>query len=385
MFFINQIGEYFIGLLSGLGFLTRAARPTDLPAGHLWRGGTHLYFYDGTSDVDLTGISGGAAGGDLTGTYPNPTIAANAVDNTKLRDSTALSVIGRSANSTGDPADIAAAAASGAVLRESGSTLGFGTVATAGLATNAVDNTILRDSGALSVVGRSANSSGDPADIAATAASGAVLRESASVLGFGTIVAAGLASKAVTLAKMDDIATASVLGRNTALTGVPEVLATIPTGTVPAFTGDVTSPGGSLTLTIAALAVTDAKVATANKDGAAGTASMRTLGTGASQACGGTDARLSDARTPTAHAPTHKSGGTDAVKLDELAAPTDVTTLNVSISAHGLTPKLPNIATQYLDGTGSYSVPAGVGGSTATGDLALVLRLLQSYGFVLGA
>jgi hypothetical protein len=42
--------------------------------------------------------------------------------------------------------------------------------------------------------------------------------------------------------------------------------------------------------TIAALAVTDAKVAAANKDGAAATASMRTLGTGAAQAAAGNHA-----------------------------------------------------------------------------------------------
>jgi hypothetical protein len=46
------------------------------------------------------------------------------------------------------------------------------------------------------------------------------------------------------------------------------------------------------------LAVTDAKVATANKDGAAATVSMRTLGTGELQACAGNDSRLSDTRTP---------------------------------------------------------------------------------------
>jgi hypothetical protein len=68
-------------------------------------------------------------------------VADNAITNAKLRQSGALSVIGRSANSTGNVADISASAASGAVLRESGSTLGFGTITTAGITNNAVDNT----------------------------------------------------------------------------------------------------------------------------------------------------------------------------------------------------------------------------------------------------
>jgi hypothetical protein len=69
--------------------------------------------------------------------------------------------------------------------------------------------------------------------------------------------------------------------------------------------------GAVTTGKIAALAVTEAeianttithgKVAAANKDGAAGTPSMRTLGTGALQACAGNDARLSDSRTPVSH------------------------------------------------------------------------------------
>jgi hypothetical protein len=50
---------------------------------------------------------------------------------------------------------------------------------------------------------------------------------------------------------------------------------------------------------IALLAITDAQVATANKDGASGTPSMRTLGTGAAQATAGNDPRLSDSRDPT--------------------------------------------------------------------------------------
>lgn len=63
--------------------------------------------------------------------------------------------------------------------------------------------------------------------------------------------------------------------------------------------------------TIAALAITNAEVSASAaiaesklslaSDAAAGTASRRTLGTGATQACAGNDARLSDARTPSAH------------------------------------------------------------------------------------
>lgn len=43
---------------------------------------------------------------------------------------------------------------------------------------------------------------------------------------------------------------------------------------------------------------------------------------------------------------------------------TDITTANVSTTAHGFTPKLPNDSTKYLDGTGAYSVPSGGGGSS---------------------
>jgi len=65
--------------------------------------------------------------------------------------------------------------------------------------------------------------------------------------------------------------------------------------------------------------------------------------------CGGTTKP-----TPDAHATSHKTGGSDAVKLDELAAPTDVTTLNVSSTAHGLAPKHPNDATKFLSGAATY-------------------------------
>jgi len=51
---------------------------------------------------------------------------------------------------------------------------------------------------------------------------------------------------------------------------------------------------------------------------------------------------------------------------------TDVTTNNVSTSAHGFAPKLPNDATKFLDGTGNYSAPAGSGGGSATWPASMV-------------
>jgi hypothetical protein len=65
------------------------------------------------------------------------TSTTTGVTNSKLRHSAALSVIGRSADSAGAPADIAAAN-DGEVFRRSGTAVGFGTVATAGIANAAV-------------------------------------------------------------------------------------------------------------------------------------------------------------------------------------------------------------------------------------------------------
>lgn len=47
------------------------------------------------------------------------------------------------------------------------------------------------------------------------------------------------------------------------------------------------------------------------------------------------------------------------IKLDQLAAPTDVTTLNVTTSAHGLMPKLPGGTTTFFRADGSFATPSG--------------------------
>lgn len=59
------------------------------------------------------------------------------------------------------------------------------------------------------------------------------------------------------------------------------------------------------------------------------------------------------------HATTHLSGGADAVKLDDLAAPDDNTDLNASAAAHGLLPKLSGTATEYLTGVGTWVAVSG--------------------------
>lgn len=127
-------------------------------------------------------------------------------------------------------------------------------------------------------------------------------------------------------------------------------------------TSDANKPVSTATQT-----ALNAKEATANKGAASGYAGLDgstkvpiaqlPTGTTATTVTIGNDARLSDARTPLAHATSHKSGGTDAIKLDELAAPTDVTTLDATTSAHGLMQKYPGGTTNFLRADGAFAAP----------------------------
>jgi hypothetical protein len=55
------------------------------------------------------------------------------------------------------------------------------------------------------------------------------------------------------------------------------------------------------------------------------------------------------------------TGSTDGglLRLDTISAPTDSTSLDASTNAHGLLPKLSGTATEYMNGTGAWSTPAG--------------------------
>lgn len=64
-------------------------------------------------------------------------------------------------------------------------------------------------------------------------------------------------------------------------------------------------------------------------------------------------------QTPIGHKVSHQFSGSDAIKLDDLAAPDDNSDLNATTSAHGLLKKLDNSSVHFLDGQGNWSTPSG--------------------------
>jgi hypothetical protein len=116
-----------------------------------------------------------------------------------LRNSAALSLIGRSANSSGVPGDIAAVAGSSCAFIESASTIICGQLATAGIANNAVDNTKIRQGVARSVIGVTGNATANVADIQGTANQALVVNSAGTALAFGQVNLASSAAVTGTL------------------------------------------------------------------------------------------------------------------------------------------------------------------------------------------
>lgn len=186
----------------------------------------------------------GAAGGVLGGTYPNPSFAADMATQAELDAVAAAAPL--KANNLSDLASVVTARTN----------LGLGTAALTNTGTGAT-NTILGDDARLTDA--------------------------------RTPTAHGHASSGITdfaEAVQDTVAAALVAGTN--------------------ITVDYNDTAGTITLatTGAGAAVTSVDglsgAVTLPSDAAAGIGSKRTLGTGATQAAAGNDARLSDTRTPTA-------------------------------------------------------------------------------------
>jgi hypothetical protein len=143
---------------------------------------------DTTAQGTVTSVATGSGltGGPITSTG-TVSVATNGITNALFRQSAGLSLVGRSANSTGNIDDIAAGT-DNQVLRRSGTSIGFGAInlgSTDAVTGDLAFANITQISG-LSVLGVTGNSTADMAGITAST-DNQVLRRSGTSIGFGAI------------------------------------------------------------------------------------------------------------------------------------------------------------------------------------------------------
>ena len=153
------------------------------------------------SDIDASKIT--------AGTLPIARIDTSAVTHEKIEDSAGLSVVGRSANSTGVVADITASS-DHEVLRRSGTSVGFGTIATDGIAANAVTAAKMEQVAAHGILARVASTTGDLSEL--TASTNTVLNRGASGNLQFTSVTNDMLAGSITSAKVSSLDAAKLTG-----------------------------------------------------------------------------------------------------------------------------------------------------------------------------
>lgn len=207
------------------------------------------------NDTLLRRVSDAVGFGQLTvGMFPDAVVTF-----AKMQNADALSVLGRSANSSGVMDEIAAAT-DNQVMRRSGTSIGFGAVnlASSDAVTGDLPFANLAQGTALSVLGVTGNATADNASIVA-ANDHEVLRRNGTAVAFGTVATNGITNDAVTFAKMQNITSDRLLGRDTASSGDPEEISLDSTLE---FTGSASIRRAALTGAIVASAGSNATTST---------------------------------------------------------------------------------------------------------------------------
>lgn len=137
---------------------------------------------------------------------------ANLVTLAKIAQGTALSVLGVTGNATANYADIVGTTDQVLRVNSAGNAVSFGTIATGGIAANAVTLAKIAQGTALSVLGVTGNATANYADIVGTTDQVLRVNSAGNAVAFGTIATAGIGANQVTLAKVAQGTALSVLG-----------------------------------------------------------------------------------------------------------------------------------------------------------------------------
>jgi hypothetical protein len=217
---VSQLGTYLGGTNIVVGGDGKLNVPDNLIGGSVFNPSN---FVD-SATIDFTVTSGVSV---------TAIVINDSIDNTKIRNSAGMSVIGRSADTTGDPADIVAAS-DFQVLRRTGTAIAFGAInlASSVAVTGRLPFSNVTQGSALSVLGVTGNATADVASIAA-GTDHHVLRRSGTALGFGLLVNNNVdAAAAINFSKLENGSATSVLGRSANSVGAVASITTATDGHV---------------------------------------------------------------------------------------------------------------------------------------------------------